>query len=94
MSGWTPILIGREAPARKPVMTIDELPAQSAARSSRPMIYLDSSVALAYLLAEDDFPRNCFGINRRCPAGFLNARYGTGSMPANCKIRMVTLSAI
>jgi hypothetical protein len=29
---------------------------QSAARSSRPMIYLDSSVALAHLLAEDRFP--------------------------------------
>ncbi len=29
---------------------------QSAARSSGPMIYLDSSVALAYLLAEDRFP--------------------------------------
>jgi antitoxin (DNA-binding transcriptional repressor) of toxin-antitoxin stability system len=29
---------------------------QSAARSSRPMIYLGSSVALAHLLAEDRFP--------------------------------------
>ena len=29
---------------------------RSAARSSGPMIYLDSSVALAHLLAEDRFP--------------------------------------
>jgi antitoxin (DNA-binding transcriptional repressor) of toxin-antitoxin stability system len=46
--GWIapPILIGREAPALKPIVTIDELLSNLAARQSGPVIHLDSSVAL------------------------------------------------
>jgi hypothetical protein len=41
-----PILIGHEAPALKPIVTIDELLSNLAARQSGPVIHLDSSVAL------------------------------------------------
>jgi hypothetical protein len=52
--GWIrpPLSAGRKMPARKPVMKLREF----AGRSSGSMIYPDSSVALAYLLAEDRYP--------------------------------------
>src|SRR4029077_18167068 len=66
---------------------------QSAARSSGPMIYLDSSVALAYLLAEDRFPPD-IGTSRWFPAGFSNARFGIGSTRISSKIPMATRCGI
>jgi hypothetical protein len=47
------------------------------------MIDLDSSVALAHLLAED---RTSSGISNWCPAGFLNARFGIVSTRTSSKI--------
>ena len=58
------------------------------------MIYLDSSVALAHLLAEDRFPPEALWDQPLIPAGFSNARSGIGSMRTNYKIRMATQSAI
>jgi hypothetical protein len=58
------------------------------------MIYLDSSVALAYLLAEDRSRLTFFGISHWFPAGFSNARFGIGSTRISSKIRMATRCAI
>ena len=44
------------APARAPVTTFDAVDARAGPGSSRPLIYLDSSVALAQLFAEDRKP--------------------------------------
>jgi hypothetical protein len=66
----------------------------SATRSSKPMIYLDSSVVVvAHLLAEDRFPQTCPGISM-CLAGFLNARFGIVSTRTSSKIRMATQCVI
>jgi len=90
--GWMtpPISVGRGPPQRKPVMTIDELLSNLAARSSGPMIYLDSSVALAYLLAEDRFPPDTLWISHWFPAGFSNARFWNRINAHQLKIRMAT----
>jgi hypothetical protein len=46
------------------------------------MIYLDSSVALAYLLAEDRYPSE---IRLSSQTGYWNAKSGTGSMRVGSK---------
>ena len=53
--GWLapPLLAGSDPPPRKPVMNVARTHARSPTRSGRSVIYLDSSVALARLLAED-----------------------------------------
>jgi hypothetical protein len=53
------------------------------------VIYLDSSVALAHLLAEDRFPPDLLW-----DQPLVNARFGIGSTRSSCKIRMATQSAI
>ena len=50
------------------------------------MIYLDSSVALAYLLAEDRYPSNALWQSLLFRAGYSNAKSGTGSMRVGFKI--------
>ena len=52
------------------------------------MIYLDSSVALAHLLAEDRFPAEDLWRQQWYQAVFLNTRYGTGFMLAGSISRM------
>ena len=52
------------------------------------MIYLDSSVALAYLLAEDRVPPETYGSSNWYQAVSSNTRYGTGFMLAGSSARM------
>jgi antitoxin (DNA-binding transcriptional repressor) of toxin-antitoxin stability system len=54
--GWVtpPLVAGGDPPPRKPIMALRDL--MQELQSRRPVIYLDSSVALAHLLAEDRSP--------------------------------------
>ena len=56
--GWItpPALVSDAAIPRKPIMPFRELAREHGGRSGRPVIYLDTSVALAQLLAEDRAP--------------------------------------
>jgi hypothetical protein len=54
------------------------------------MIYLDRSVALAHLMAEDRFPPDALWGR----AGFLRARFAIASMRTSSSIRTATRCAI